>query len=154
MGDVFFYHLTRRPLEAVLPDLLERSRGRGWKVLVRGRDPGRMEWLDQKLWLGPEENFLAHGLAGGTNDALQPVLLSTGSENGNGAECLMAVDGAEVTPEEVGALDRVCILFDGNDPDALAQARSQWKGLTDAGCAAQYWSEESGRWEMKAQKGG
>ena len=25
--------------------------------------------------------------------------------------------------------------------------------LTGAGCAAKYWSEESGRWEKKAEKG-
>ena len=31
-------------------------------------------------------------------------------------------------------------------------ARVQWKTLTDAGCSAQYWSEESGRWEKKAEK--
>jgi DNA polymerase-3 subunit chi len=24
--------------------------------------------------------------------------------------------------------------------------------LTDAGCQAQYWSEETGRWQKKAQK--
>ena len=60
-----------------------------------------MEWLDQKLWLGPEEKFLAHGLAGGAHDALQPVLLSASPGNGNDAECLMAVDGAEVAASEV-----------------------------------------------------
>ncbi|WP_137700101.1 DNA polymerase III subunit chi [Marimonas lutisalis] len=154
MGEVFFYHLTRRPLEAALPELLERSLGRGWKVLVRGTDAARMDWLDQKLWLGPEDRFLPHGQAGGAHDAMQPVLLTTAGDNANAAACLMAVDGAEVSAEEVGALDRVCVLFDGNDDSALARARAQWKALTDAGCAAQYWSEESGRWEMKAQKGG
>jgi len=153
MGEVFFYHLTRRPLEAVLPELLERSRGRGWAVLVRGTDPARMDWLDQKLWLGPEDRFLPHGVAGGAHDALQPVLLTTGPENANNAACLMAVDGAELSAEEVQALDRACILFDGNDDTALAHARTQWKALTEEGCAAQYWSEESGRWEMKAQSG-
>jgi DNA polymerase-3 subunit chi len=30
-------------------------------------------------------------------------------------------------------------------------ARVQWKALTGAGCAAQYWSEESGNWEKKAE---
>jgi len=154
MGDVFFYHLTRRPLETVLPELLERSRGRGWAVLVRGADAARVDWLDQRLWLGPEERFLAHGQAGGPHDADQPVLLTTAADNSNGAACLMAVDGAEVSADEVRAFDRTCILFDGNDPAALDRARGQWKGLTEAGCAAQYWSEESGRWQMKAQKGG
>jgi DNA polymerase III subunit chi len=58
-----------------------------------------------------------------------------------------------VAPEEVAAMERVCILFDGNDEAAVAQARGQWKALTGAGCAAAYWSEESGRWEKKAETG-
>ncbi len=153
MGAVFFYHLTRRPLEAVLPDLLTRSIGRGWDVVVRGNDARRMEWLDQRLWLGPDEGFLPHGLAGGPHDCLQPVLLTTGRETPNGAECLMTIDGADLSAEEVFALERSCILFDGNDAVAVDRARSQWKSLTGAGCEAQYWSEESGRWEMKAQAG-
>jgi len=56
-----------------------------------------------------------------------------------------------VSAEEVQALERVCILFDGRDEAALQAARSQWKALTAAGCAAQYWSEESGRWQKKAE---
>ncbi len=152
MGVAYFYHLTRRPLEATLPMLLEKARGAGWRVAVRGVDAARMDWLDQKLWLGPEEGFLAHGLAGGEHDARQPVLLTTGAEAANNPQCVMSVDGADVTAEEVAQLDRVCVLFDGNDEDALTVARGQWKALTDAGCAAQYWSEESGRWEKKAEK--
>ncbi|MDQ2093216.1 DNA polymerase III subunit chi [Rhodalgimonas zhirmunskyi] len=154
MGEVFFYHLTRRPLEAVLPDLLVRSIGRGWKVAVRGVDEKRMDWLDQKLWQGPEDGFLPHGLAGGAHDARQPVLLTTGRELPNAPDCLMSVDGAELSAEEVKTLDRTCVLFDGNDQLSLATARGQWKALVDAGCAAKYWSEESGRWEMKAEAGG
>jgi len=42
-------------------------------------------------------------------------------------------------------------LFDGTDPDAVTAARGQWKALTTAGCAAKYGSEESGRWEKKAE---
>ena len=153
MGVAFFYHLTRSPLERALPMLLERSLGNGWRVIVRGTDPARMDWLDQKLWQGPEDWFLPHGLAGGAQDALQPVLLTCAPEAPNDPACLMSVDGAEVTPDEAQRLERGCILFDGNDEQAVGAARAQWKSLTDAGCAAQYWSEESGRWQMKAQKG-
>ena len=77
MGAAYFYHLTRRPLEATLPTLLEKARGAGWRIAVRGVDAARMDWLDQKLWLGPEEGFLPHGLAGGDHDAHQPILLTT-----------------------------------------------------------------------------
>lgn len=152
MGAAYFYHLTRRPLEATLPTLLEKARGAGWRIAVRGFDAARMDWLDQKLWLGPEEGFLPHGLAGGDHDARQPILLTTSAEAANDPNCVMTVDGAEITAAEVTSLERVCVLFDGNDDVALQTARAQWKSLTDAGCSAQYWSEESGRWEKKAEQ--
>ena len=152
MGAAFFYHLTRRPLEATLPVLLGKARAAGWRVVVRGVDPARMEWLDEKLWLGPEEEFLPHGLAGGRHDARQPVLLTTSADAANAPDCVMTVDGAAIQPEEAARLERVCVLFDGNDETAVQAARAQWKALTGAGCAAQYWSEESGRWEMKAER--
>lgn len=151
MGAAYFYHLTQQPLEQTLPVLLGKARQAGWSVLVRGTDPDRMSWLDERLWLGADDGFLAHGLAGGAHDGAQPILLSTGAGNGNNAVCMMSVDGADVESIEVNDLERVCILFDGNDPDAVQRARGQWKTLTDSGCSAQYWSEASGRWEKKAE---
>ena len=151
MGEVYFYHLTRRPLEAALSMLLDRSLAAGWRVCVRGTDARRMAWLDEKLWLGPEDGFLPHGLAGGAHDGMQPVLLTSERQEVGDRACLMSVDGAEVGAEEVTALERVCVLFDGRDEAALNQARGQWKALTGAGCKAQYWSEDSGRWEKKAE---
>ena len=152
MGAVYFYHLTRSPLEATLPVLLGKARQAGWRVAVRGVDQARMAWLDEKLWLGPEDGFLAHGAAGGAHDADQPILLTCTAQAANGPACVMCVDGADVGADEVAALERVCILFDGNDAQAVQQARDQWKALTDAGCSAQYWSQESGRWEKKTER--
>ncbi|XDA99607.1 DNA polymerase III subunit chi [Sulfitobacter sp. LCG007] len=151
MGNVLFYHLIERRMEDTLAMLLGRARGAGWTVAVRGTDAARMAWLDEKLWLGPEEEFLPHGLQGGPHDALQPILLGTGKLDANAAQCLMAVDGADVTPEEVATLERACILFDGADDTAVARARTQWTALKSAGAKAQYWSDASGRWEMKAE---
>lgn len=148
---VLFYHLTRQPLEATLPMLLGKSLERGWRVAVRGASPERMRWLDERLWLIGEESFLPHGLAGSGFDGDQPVLLTTEPDLPNAPECLMLVDGAEFAPDDAQGLERVCILFDGNDPNAVAHARGQWKTTTDAKLKAQYWSEESGRWEMKAE---
>ena len=78
MGVIRFYHMTRAPVEATLARLLERAHDAGLRVEVRGTDLARMDWLDQKLWLGDEAGFLPHGLAGGPHDALQPILLTTG----------------------------------------------------------------------------
>ncbi|MEL6451404.1 MAG: DNA polymerase III subunit chi [Pseudomonadota bacterium] len=150
MGAAYFYHLTRRPMEETLAMLLGKATANGWRVAVRGTDAARLAWLDERLWLGADDGFLPHGVAGGPHDADQPILLTTGPA-ANAPHCVMSVDGATVAAEEVGQLDRVCVLFDGNDPGALDVARGQWKTLNEAGAAAQYWSEESGRWEMKAQ---
>ncbi|MFY0595849.1 MAG: DNA polymerase III subunit chi [Cognatishimia sp.] len=152
MGAAFFYHLTQSPLEQALPMLLGKARGAGWRIVVRGTDAARLDWLDQKLWQGRDIDFLPHGQADGEHDALQPILLTIAKDIPNQASCVMSVDGAEIDADEVKASDRTCILFDGFNEDAVAHARVQWKALTDAGCSAQYWSEESGRWEKKAEK--
>lgn len=81
-------------------------------------------------------------------------MLTTATEAPNAPDCVMTIDGARIDAEEVQALSRVCILFDGNDDDAVREARVQWKALTDGGCRAVYWSEASGRWEKKAESGG
>ncbi len=154
MGQAMFYHLTRSPLEVALPMLLAKSLQSGWHVVVRGTDAGRLDWLDRTLWTVSDDGFLPHGLAGGPHDALQPVLLTTGPEAPNRAQCLMAVDGAEVSAADCETVERACILFDGNDPKAVERARGQWRALTGAGIAAQYWREEGGRWQKKAESGG
>lgn len=153
MGAAYFYHLTRRPLEAVLPTLLEKSLERGWRILVRGTHPQRLAALDEALWTYSDDAFLPHGLAGGPSDAAQPILLSTDPGLPEGRTCLLSVDWADVTASEVAVLDRVSILFDGDDAAALEKARAQWRDFANAGVAAQYWSEESGRWEKKAESG-
>ena len=148
MGDVYFYHLTERPLEATLPVLIEKALGAGWRVAIRGRSTAELEALDTRLWQG--DGFLPHGLAGGDYDAEQPVLLTTGAA-ANDPACVMAIGGADVTPDEVKDLTRVCILFNGADDGAVEGARAQWRTLTSAGVSAKYWAEENGRWTMKAE---
>lgn len=150
MSEVFFYHLTRSPLQQALPDLLERVLSRGWRALVRGVAVDRMRWLDETLWQGRDHGFLPHGLEGGTHDADQPVLLATGMDNMNKAEVLLLVDGAKVSDSEIAQFTRVCLMFDGNDPEAVQAARSDWKTFADAGIPAQYWAQEGSTWVKKA----
>lgn len=151
MGEVFFYHLTRSPLEGALRSLLDRSLGAGWRVAVRGRSEAVLDRLDAALWLGPEDGFLPHGRAGGPHDDLQPILLTSAREAANRPDCLVGIEGVEIAPDEVPGLTRVMIVFDGNDPDGLETARAQWRLFKQAGTKAKYWSEEGGRWEMKAE---
>ena len=149
MGEVLFYHLTRSPAEAVLELLLPRALAQGWRVAVRGADRKRLEWLDERLWLGPEEQFLPHGLAGGPHDARQPVLLTTAAEAANAPQALAVIDGAAVRPDEADTLERIWVLFDGADAAAVQAARELYKAFRTAGFPPQYWSEAGGRWQRQ-----
>lgn len=150
MSEVWFYHLSATPLDLALVRLLPMALSRGWRIELRGRDPARMEELDRALWLGPEDGFLAHGMAGGTDDARQPVLLTVaGQAAANAPECLMVVDAGPLALDEVGGLARACVVFDGNVTPELDHARALWREVRAAELPAQYWAEESGRWVKK-----
>lgn len=150
MGIVMFYHLTRSDAEQTLRLLLDRALGQGWRVMLRSPDPAALDRLDARLWLHPDDGFVPHGREGGPHDADQPVLLGQGPAV-NGARGLMLLDGAEASLEEARGMERVWVIFDGDDPAQLARARAFWKQATGAGLAAQYWSEDGGRWEKKAE---
>jgi len=149
MTDVLFYHLERQPLERVLPSLVERSLSRGWRAVVQAGSDERVDALDTLLWTYAEESFLPHGTRKDGNTAEQPVFLTTEDDNPNGATVRFLVDGAELANHT--GYERIVYLFDGNDEDAIARARAQWKAAKSAGCAVTYWQQSpEGRWENKA----
>lgn len=130
--------------------ILPRALAAGWRVMLRSPNPDRRDRLDAKLWLEPEDGFLPHGLEGGPFDADQPVLIGQGGAT-NAAQGVVLLDGAEPLPGEE-ACERLWVLFDGDDPAAVQAARGLWSRMTGLGMAAQYWSEETGRWVMKTEK--
>src|SRR5581483_5028883 len=108
--------------------LLEKSLDRGWRVIVQAASDERIEALDAHLWTYRDDGFLPHGLAGDSEAAAQPILLTTGEENLNNANVRFLIDNAPV-PDDAAAYQRIVLLFDGEDPDAVAAARQRW---TDA----------------------
>ena len=147
MTEVWFYHLERTGLEQALPELLEKTLARGWKALVRTREPRRVEHLDGWLWSYRDDSFLPHGTAEEPEAARQPILLTTGPENPNGAEALFLVDGAE--PGDLAGYVRCVVLFDGRDEEALAQARVQWSAMKATGLEMAYWKQEQQGWRKQ-----
>ena len=148
MTDVLFYHLEARPLEAVLPQLLEKTLERGWRAIIEVGSTERAEALDAELWTYRDDSFLAHGLAGSPTDAHQPILLTTATDNPNGAACRFFVDRA--VPQSIEGYERLVYLFSGHDPDALAEARLAWRALKDSGQLTYWQQEANGRWTKKA----
>lgn len=148
MADVLFYHLEARPLEAVLPQLLEKTLERGWRAVVEVGSRERAEAIDAHLWTYRDDSFLAHGMAGEASDIYQPVLITTDEHNANAASVRFFTDRA--VPKDTAGYERIVYLFSGLDPDAVAEARAAWRALKD-GNALTYWQQEAdGRWVKRA----
>lgn len=148
MAEILFYHLETRPLDAVLPLLLEKTLERGWRAMVETGSRERAEALDAHLWTYRDDSFLPHGIAGEEMDTHQPVLLTTGDDNPNGANVRFYIDRA--VPQAAGDYQRIVYLFSGLDPEAVAEARLAWKALRDGNDVTYWQQEETGRWVKKA----
>jgi DNA polymerase III subunit chi len=81
---------------------------------------------------------------------MQPVLLTVGDDNPNGANVRFLIDGAPV-PADCEAYGRIVLIFDGEDEEAVAAARACWSEAKAKGFEATYWqADENGRWQRNA----
>jgi DNA polymerase III subunit chi len=150
MTEVLFYHLQGQPLERVLPTLLERSLDRGWRVVVQSSAEERVEALDAQLWTFRDDSFLPHGTHREATAAEQPILITVKDDNPNGAVVRFLIDGAPM-PSDARIYERIVLMFDGTDDDAVADARTRWTAAKAEGFAVTYWqADESGRWVKRA----
>jgi DNA polymerase-3 subunit chi len=149
MTEVLFYHLQNMSIESVLPSLLEKSLERGWRVVVQSTSPERTDALDAHLWTYSDDSFLPHATwrAGDAQD--QPIILSVEEGNPNRANVRFLIDNAAL-PADTESYDRVVLVFNGEDGDALAAARDAWKSCKSRGFGATYWqADERGRWQRR-----
>ncbi len=149
MTEVLFYHLQDMTLEAVLPPLVEKSLDRGWRVVIQAASEERVGALDTHLWTFRDDSFLPHGTWRDEDAAEQPVVLATEAVNPNGAQIRFLVDNAAL-PEDSGAYERLVLIFDGNDDEALRGARAAWAESKARGFGVTYWqADERGRWQKR-----
>jgi DNA polymerase III subunit chi len=149
MTEVLFYHLQNMSLENVLPPLLEKSLERGWRVVVQSTSEERTEALDAHLWTYRDDSFLPHATwrAGDVQD--QPIVLAVADDNPNKANVRFLIDNA-VLPADSEGYDRLVLVFNGDDGDALSAARVAWKDCKTRGFEATYWqADERGRWQRR-----
>lgn len=150
MTEVLFYQLKGQTLEQVLPQFIARSLERGWRVAVQASSDERIEALDAHLWTWRDDAFLPHGTWRDAEAAAQPVLLTVQAENPNGATVRFLVDGADM-PDDAAGYQRLVLVFDGDDPEALQTARERWNKAKAEGFDVTYWrADENGRWQRQA----
>jgi DNA polymerase-3 subunit chi len=142
---VDFYQLAGAPPEAVIASLAEKLLAQGGRLLIVAGDEAYLARLDRMLWDAGPTNFLPHALAGGSDDARQPILLSTSPDAPNLARNLLIADGE--WRDAALNYDRSFYLFDNG---ALDGARLAWKLLAGRdGVERRYWAQEGGKWVNK-----
>ena len=143
---VDFYQLAGTAPEQVISSLAEKILGGDGRLLIVGSDEAQLARLDRMLWDIEPTGFLPHGIAGGSNDPQQPVLLSTTPDAPNLARNILIADGE--WRDAALAYDRAFYLFDGA---TLAGARLAWKLLSGReGVERRYWAQDEGRWTQQA----
>jgi DNA polymerase-3 subunit chi len=149
MTEVLFYHLQDMTIETVLPPLLEKSLERGWRVVVQSTSEERTEVLDAHLWTYREDSFLPHATWRVADAGEQPIILAVEESNPNRANVRFLVDNAPL-PADSDIYDRVVLLFNGDDADALAAARRSWTDCKARGFDVTYWqADDRGRWQKR-----
>jgi DNA polymerase III subunit chi len=149
MTQMLFYQLKGQTPEQVLPALLQKSLERGWRVVVQASSEERVEAIDAHLWTWRDDSFLPHGTWRDPEAAEQPILLTTNEENPNRASVRFLVDGADLTQKTDG-YERIVMLFDGDDPEALEAARARWSKAKAEGTEVTFWrADEGGRWQRQ-----
>ena len=143
---VDFYQLGSTPVEQVIATLAGKLLAEEQRLLVVAADEAFLARLDRQLWDQGPMSFLPHGLAGGSEDSRQPILLSTTPDAPNLARNMLIADGE--WREAALAYDRAFFLFDSV---SLESARLAWKLLAGReGVERRYWAQEDGKWVQKA----
>jgi DNA polymerase III subunit chi len=149
MTEVLFYHLQDMTLENVLPPLLEKSLERGWRVVVQSTSEERAEALDTHLWTYRDDSFLPHATWQTADAAEQPIVLIAEEGNPNRAHVRFLVDNAAL-PADSESYERLVLVFNGDDSEALAAARGAWTDCKARGFEVTYWqADERGRWQRR-----
>jgi DNA polymerase III subunit chi len=142
---VDFYQLAGTPAEQVIASLAEKVLAANGRLLVIAEDEAFLARLERMLWADSSSSFLPHGLAGGADDARQPILLSTSPDAPNLARNMLIADG--LWRDSALTYDRSFFLFDN---DTLEAARGAWKSLAGReGVDRRYWAREDGKWIPK-----
>jgi DNA polymerase-3 subunit chi len=149
MTEVLFYHLQNISIENVLPPLLEKSLERGWRVIVQSTSQERADALDAHLWTYRDDSFLPHATWRAPDVQDQPIVLAVEEGNPNGAKVRFLIDNAAL-PADSHTYDRMVLVFNGDDDDALAAARAAWADCKSRGFEVTYWqTDEHGRWQRR-----
>ncbi len=146
--EYWFYHLESATVEGILPGLLEKTRQKGWRALVK-LPQDKLIAMDEYLWTYKDDSFLPHGRDDEPLADLQPVTLSASAVNALGHQAVFLIGGTDI--ENMDGVERCMVMINGRSQDDIVRERKRWKTLKDTEATLAYYQQnERGGWDKKA----
>ena len=114
--DYWFYHLEASTVEGILPGLLEKTRQKGWRALVKLPE-AQLKEMDDYLWTYKEDSFLPHGRDDEPMAEQQPITLSADIMDADGHEAVFLLGGAEI--HDMSGVERCMVMINGRSETCL-----------------------------------
>lgn len=148
MTEIRFYHLRTKTAEQALPEILAKALEGGRRVTIKTADEDAAASLNDYLWVYNPDAFLPHGTKKDGHGLDQPVWITAGNDNPNGAKILIATGGA--VPENPEHFELCCEMLEDREAEQVAAARERWKAYKERGFTLTYWQQtDRGGWEKR-----
>jgi len=108
--EYWFYHLEALTIEGVLPGLLEKTRQKGWRALVKMPE-AQLKEMDDYLWTYKDDSFLPHGRDDEPMADQQPITLSSNAATAAGHDAVFLLGGAEIS--DMTGVERAMVMING-----------------------------------------
>jgi DNA polymerase-3 subunit chi len=146
--EYWFYHLEASTIEGVLPGLLEKTRQKGWRALVKLPE-AQLKEMDDYLWTYKDDSFLPHGRDDEPMADQQPITLSSTAQIAAGHDAVFLLGGTEIS--DMTGVERAMVMINGRSQEDVQRERARWKALKNTGATLSYYQQnERGGWEKKA----
>ena len=146
--EYWFYHLEASTIEGVLPGLLEKTRQKGWRALVKMPE-AQLKEMDDYLWTYKDDSFLPHGRDDEPMADQQPITLSSNAATAVGHDAVFLLGGSEIS--DMTGVERAMVMINGRSQEDVQRERARWKALKDTGATLSYYQQnERGGWVKKA----
>ncbi len=107
--------------------------GQGRRVLIEAIDQAEAQEMDKRLWTFKDGSFVPHFVAGGPDQAQEPVLIDTQAENPNGAEVLIRLHPKD--PTACDGFSVAILLIPAENGPELDTCRDLYAKMREAGQA-------------------
>jgi len=146
--EYWFYHLEASTVESILPGLLEKTRQKGWRALVK-LPQKQLKEMDDYLWTYKDDSFLPHGRDDEPMAEQHPITLCAAAETAEGYQAVFLLGGTEIA--DMNGVERCMVMINGRSEADVARERKRWKALKETHANLSYYQQnERGGWEKKA----